>query len=230
MKTKITLLKACIIVGYIGVPLSTCALFYYSARDWGHIIFLIFMLCHSFERVWETFYTTKERRVNELHGDWTLAVVTLAYLVLCFLTIAETFIFVKRFRVCITILGLCLYVLAFLLRWWGMKALGKQWAIHAVGAQKIKKVRLIKIGPFKYVRHPIYLAIIIEVISIPTIANTPWCMLFAISINVPLQIVRLVLEEKSSIRRFGDKYLQYQQEVSQLLPIKYMQHMLFSKK
>jgi len=107
-----------------------------------------------------------------------------------------------------------------------MKALGKQWAIHAVGAQKIKKVRLVKIGPYKYVRHPIYLGIVIEVVSIPLIANAYFSLAFAILINVPLQLIRLRLEERNSFRKFGDIYLRYKQEVSALFPVKYVRRLL----
>lgn len=222
MKKKITLIKIFIITGYLGVPLATVLFFYGSSRSWGHILFLLFMLFHAFERVWETFYTTKEKHADEIHGDWTLAVVTFAYLLLCFLTIGETYTKVNNYNVAVTGFGLALYGISFRLRWWGMKSLGQQWAIHAVGAQKISRVRLIRIGAFKYIRHPIYLSIMIEVVSIPMVGNAFWGILFAVCINVPLQLLRLILEEKSSSRRFGDDYENYKKEVSMLFPIKFL--------
>jgi len=227
MEKKITLIKSFICLGYVGVPLATCILFFYSPRSWGHIVFLIFMIFHSFERVWETFYTTKEKKAYELHGDWTLAVVTAAYLLLCFITVAECYIKVQKFNPVVTVIGFVFYILAFRIRWWGMRSLGKQWAIHAVGVQKIEKIRLIKIGAFKYIRHPIYLSIMMEVVSIPILANAFWSTLFAIAVNVPLQYMRLVIEEQTSMRRFGDEYVKYKQETDRLVPIKYFKRKIF---
>lgn len=109
-----------------------------------------------------------------------------------------------------------------------MRSLGKQWAIHAVGARKIKKVRVIKVGAYKYMRHPIYLGIILEVLSLPMIASAFYSIGLAAFINVPLQYLRLLMEEKSSVRRFGDRYIQYMNEVSMLLPLKYLRNKWFS--
>jgi len=223
MSKKITPIKIFIILGNLGVPLSAVLLFFLTPRSLPSVFFLLFMLFHAFERVWETFFTTQERKVFEFHGDWTLGAVTMAYLFLCFLSIFEFFLVPRNYNFLAGFLGVLLYIAAFRLRWWGMKSLGKQWAIHAVGAQKIKKVRLIHLGAFRYTRHPIYLGIILEVISIPLIANAYFALLVACCINIPLQIIRLIEEEKSSVRRFGDDYRKYQREVDMLIPFKFFQ-------
>jgi len=216
----VTPIKAFVLLGNIGVPVSVAILFVSSLHAPQQIFFLVFMLFHAFERVWETFYTSKERKPFEFHGDWTLAMVTVAYLALCFITIFEFFLMPGTFRWSVSVLGLLLYFAAFRLRWWGMKSLGKQWAIHAVGAQKIKRVRLIRLGAYKYIRHPIYLGIMLEVLSIPLVANAAIALLMAVIVNVPMQILRLLEEEKSSARRLGEPYLKYAREVDMLLPIK----------
>ena len=208
-------------MGNGGVPLSALILFLASNHSVEKILFLIFWLFHSFERVWETFYTSKERKAFDFHGDWTLGAVTMAYLFLCFLCIFEFFLVPRSFNYGVAILGMALYLGAFRLRWWGMKSLGKQWAIHAVGAQKIKKVRLIRVGAFKYMRHPIYLGIILELLSLPLIANAYFVLFIACFINIPLQLIRLLEEEKSSVRRLGESYREYKREVDMLIPFKY---------
>ena len=107
--------------------------------------------------------------------------------------------------------------------------MGKQWAVHAVGVRKIRKVRLIKIGAYKYIRHPIYLGVILEVLSLPIIANAFFSFIFALLVNIPLQFVRLIEEEKSSVRRFGERYNEYKKEVSALFPFKYLQKRWMAK-
>jgi methyltransferase len=221
MSQKPTLLKTFILLGNVGVPAATILLFLVSPKRSEQIFFLVFMLFHAFERVWETFYTSRERKAFEFHGDWTLGAVTAAYLFLCFLVIFEFFLMPRSFQWGIAFIGLGLYGAAFRLRWWGMKSLGKQWAIHAVGARKIKKVRLIKLGAYKYMRHPIYLGIILEVLSLPLIANAYLALALACLVNIPLQIIRLWEEEKSSLRRLGEPYRTYQKEVDMLIPFRY---------
>jgi len=230
MLKRINWLKTFILLGKIGVPLTATVLFCLSDRGLTSIFIFSFWLFHAFERVWETFYTSHERKPFQFHGDWTLAVVTLAYLVLSFVILFEFYLLGKNFSVWISGLGLMLYAIAFRLRWWGMKSLGQQWAIHAVGAQKIKKVRVIRLGAFKYIRHPIYLGIMVEVVSLALIANATYALLFACLINIPLQVIRLREEEKSSVRRFGESYQTYQQEVDMLMPFKHFRSLFQLKR
>ena len=222
MKKRNKLVKVFIYLGRFGIPFAVAVLFFFSSREWYQIFFLVFMIAHCVERVWETFYTTKEHRPDEFHGDWTLAWATIAYIVMCFAVTFEFYFTVKRLNLYITAFGLLCYAFSMYMRWAGMRALGKQWAIHAIGAQKISKVRLIKIGVYKYVRHPIYLGIIFEVISIPIISNAFYSLAFVALINLPIQIARMKLEEINNIRKLGDKYKDYMTEVNALIPVKYL--------
>jgi methyltransferase len=215
-----SLIKVFIILGNVGVPITCGILFVTSQKNIYIIFFTLFMLFHSYERIWETFFTTKEHKVDKFQGDWTLAVVTVAYLLLCWFSILDFYINPNSFNVMSVSWGVLLYVSSFRLRWWGMKSLGKQWAIHAVGAQKIKKVRLIKLGPYKYVRHPIYLAVMMEVLSIPLLASSLGGIVFAAVVNIPLQYLRLIKEEQSTLRKLGESYKSYIREVDRLIPLK----------
>lgn len=219
---KISIISFFILAGNLAFPVVLTLLFLQSDRSFYRALFLLFMLIHAFERVWETFFTSKERHGYEIHGDWTLVVVTAAYLILCFSLSLEFFLSGITPKIEIVCIGLILYLGSFTLRWWGMRSLGKQWAIHAVGVQKIRKVRLLRIGAYKWIRHPIYLGVVLEVLSLPTIANTFFSLIFAVAVNIPLQYVRAVMEEKYSARRFGLQYEQYKSEVGMFLPFKYL--------
>lgn len=219
-----TLIKFFILTGNFILPLYAGVLFYFTNKSIVGLLMLLFICFSIIERAWETFRTSKERRRDEIHGDWTLAAVTGTYLILFFIFVSEFYFFAKTLNVWITCVGMVLWLVAFRLRWWGMAALGKQWAVHAVGAQKIKNIRLIKIGPYKYVRHPIYLSIMMEEMSFPMIANTYGAFFFAIFVCVPFVILRARLEEKSSIRRFGPHYEDYKKEVDMFFPIRLLKH------
>lgn len=224
MSKQFTLVRVLILFGYIGFPIISLTFFYFSKRELIQCFFVSFIMLHAIERVWETFTTTKERKVDQLHGDWTLIAVTIAYIFLCFSLVFEFFLSQKGINFITSLLGFVFYIIAFRIRWWGMKSLGKQWAIHAVGAQKIKKVRIIKIGAYKYMRHPIYVGSMLEMISLPLIICGPFTAIFAATINIPLQIIRTFLEEKNALRRFGNDYRNYQKTVDMFIPIKYFKN------
>jgi len=186
-------------------------------RNGGHA-FSFFILIVAIERLWETFYSSQERRRHRIHGDWTLPLVSIFYLALGFIKINEFFLINRKINISLVILSTMLYCYAFALRWLARKSLGKQWTVHAAGAQKIKRIRLLKTGPYKYIRHPIYAGVILELISFSLIFNTYYAFLFCLSFNVPLQIFRSYIEEKASARRFGRAYLEYKKEIPAFIP------------
>ncbi len=221
LSKKISWIQVLALLGSVGVPFFAVLFFIFSKKETFQWFFLFFIIVHSLERVWETFYTSKERRPFELHGDWTLIATTGAYIFLCLISAIECFLFRANYLLVLGLIGAMLYLASFRLRWWGMTALGSQWAVHAIGAQKVSKVRVIKIGPYKYIRHPIYLAIFLEVLSIPLIANSFIGLLFAAFFYIPLQYKRLLEEEKNNIRKMGEPYLTYMQETGSLFPCKW---------
>lgn len=186
----------------------------------GRHIFTGFVFFVLFERLWEAFFTTKEHNVYKLQGDWTLPLITICYAIMGLVAILEFFLLHRKVNAVVTLIGIFGFLTAFLLRWWGILALGEQWAIHAIGAAKLKKreLKLVKQGPYKYIRHPIYLSIIIEVIALALIPNSYYALYFAVLVCVPLLILRTHLEEKSSVRKFGEEYIKYKEELPMFIP------------
>ena len=208
-------------IGLVGIP-TVCLIFKFRYPDspygWIFVVFICFIVI---ERVWETFYSTGENKRYKLQGDWTLPLVSIAYELMLFGIIFEHFLIKKQLNLWITAFALLIYGLSCIFRVWGMMTLKEQWAVHAVGAQKVKDAFLVQAGPYKYVRHPIYFGVILEVISIPLIWNAYFVVVFTIVINVPLQIVRAYFEEKASIRKLGREYISYRNSVPALFPVNF---------
>lgn len=219
MSKKINIVKLFTLTGNLVVPCYAVIFFFIKHGRTPLDLFMLLFVCFVIiERAWETFCTSKEHRKDEYHGDWTLVAVTSTYLLIFFIFIPEFFLITQTFNYWILGGGLFLWLLALRLRFWGMSALGKQWAVHAVGPQKIRHVRLIELGPYKRIRHPIYLAIMIEELSFPIIANAPIALFFVIFVCIPLVVIRAFVEEKTSLHRFGEKYLDYKQRTGMFFP------------
>jgi protein-S-isoprenylcysteine O-methyltransferase Ste14 len=80
--------------------------------------------------------------------------------------------------------------------------------------------RLIKEGPYKYMRHPYYLSVMLELAGFPLIPNAYFSFLISLCFYFPLVFIRLYLEEIEMINKFGDSYNLYKNEIRGLLPIK----------
>ena len=63
-----------------------------------------------------------------------------------------------------------LFVAANLVRWWVIRTLGEHWNVQVVDSTKLG---FISSGPFRYVRHPNYAAVFVEMVALPLI-HTAW--------------------------------------------------------
>jgi len=80
--------------------------------------------------------------------------------------------------------------------------------------------RLVKDGLYRYVRHPIYLGVLLGAIAIPIYATSFLGFVFALT-AIPLFIYRMGVEEKMLIEEYGDEYLEYMKATSKLIPYIY---------
>ena len=72
-------------------------------------------------------------------------------------------------------------------------------------------------GPFKYVRHPIYLSMYILCIGLGLMFFT-WLWFVVLAVFFPLWYLECKKEEQEMIERYGDEYIDYRQETGMLLP------------
>lgn len=216
---KRLILPILITIGSVVGPALCVVLQVNLNRKYGWF-FVFFMAFHALVRAWETFFTTKEKNRLEVSEDWTLILVTVVYIFFSFLVVLEFFLVNRRLSFTITSIGALLYLISYRLRWWGMKALGSQWAIHAVGEKKVKRTRLLHLGPYKYVRHPIYVSILLDQLSLLLISNALYTTLYFIVFSTSAYYIRMHMEEIANVKKFGDAYIQYQREVSMFFPFK----------
>ena len=102
-------------------------------------------------------------------------------------------------------------IVAQALRYWAVITLGARWNTRVIvmaGAAPVTS------GPYRFVRHPNYLAVIIEMISVPMIYGCWRTALIFSCGNAVLLALRISREE----RALGDKYTDAFASVPRLLP------------
>jgi len=115
----------------------------------------------------------------------------------------------------VSLVAAAFYVFALALRNSAIRTLGRYFSLHVeIRGQH----ELIKCGVYRYIRHPIYLAVVVELLSVPLVPNAYYTTLAALVLYMPLLAMRLRQEEREMLAKFGEAYRQYQREAGALLP------------
>lgn len=80
--------------------------------------------------------------------------------------------------------------------------------------------KLVTHGIYRYVRHPVYLGVIIAIIGIPVYASSLYGLMIMIAL-IPVILNRIRLEERLLTEEFGDAYLEYKTTTKKLIPFIY---------
>lgn len=78
------------------------------------------------------------------------------------------------------------------LRWWCITVLGHQWNTRVI---VVPGLSLVAAGPYRWIRHPNYVAVVAEGIALPLV-HTAWITTVVfLLLNIPLLTVRIRAEE-----------------------------------
>jgi protein-S-isoprenylcysteine O-methyltransferase Ste14 len=114
--------------------------------------------------------------------------------------------------------GILCAVISFRLRWAAIAALGKFWSLHV---EMRDNHEFVQSGPFRFMRHPTYFSMVLELAAFGLICNA-WCLLLVAPFAfLPALILRLRLEEPALVEKFGERYREYQRRVPMLIPYKW---------
>lgn len=117
-----------------------------------------------------------------LHGLWLMA------------CLAEPFIWSRPVEPVVSGVALLLLLAGQALRWWARRTLGPRWTVPIItlpGAPRIAT------GPFRYVNHPNYLGVVIEIAALPLVhAAYATAAVFTVA-NALLLAWRVAAEERA---------------------------------
>jgi methyltransferase len=80
------------------------------------------------------------------------------------------------------------------LRWWCVQTLGPQWNTRIV---VVPDLPLVRRGPYRWLRHPNYVAVVVEVAALPLV-HSAWLTAIAFSLlNVAVLSLRIPAEQRA---------------------------------
>jgi methyltransferase len=89
---------------------------------------------------------------------------------------------------------LALVVASQALRWWCIATLGRQWNTRVI---VVPGLRLVRSGPYRRLRHPNYVAVVVEGFALPLVHAAWWTAVTFTVLNAALLAVRIRVEDQA---------------------------------
>lgn len=112
----------------------------------------------------------------------------------------------------LAIVGEGMVAISILLLYWGHKTIGNQWPV----VNAMKNYKMVTTGPYKYIRHPIYLSFFLFVIG-KSLAFANLLLLIIIPSLIMLY-AHALMEEQKLVKKFGKSYLEYMGRTGRFVP------------
>lgn len=162
------------------------------------IAYLGLLLAVGVQRLWELQVTKRHKRsllaqgaseVPDPHFRWMALFHTFVLV-----GAALEVVFLHRpFYPIFAALCFAIFIASNALRWWVIRTLGEHWSVHVMDSTAMG---IVTTGPFRYVRHPNYAAVFVEMIALPLI-HCAWITAVAGSImHVVVLSQRLATEDR----------------------------------
>jgi protein-S-isoprenylcysteine O-methyltransferase Ste14 len=178
---------------------------------------LVFFLIAA-EKVWSSLFRMPERVAVTPNRDWTAAAVALAYLGIIFGILAEFHArhvgFPSLAAFCV---GALVYLAGLALKWAALRCLGKSWSIQLDQARP-SALTLVRSGPYRYIRHPIYLGAALDALGVALLFASAWGLASAVVVYWPLLLWRARFEERCLRAELGATYAAYAHDVPGMIP------------
>lgn len=114
-----------------------------------------------------------------------------------------------------TLLGILMIVTGISFRAWAVNSLGK----YFTATVQIKEDhKLVKTGPYRIVRHPSYTGAFLAIIAGGVILESLAGFIISCTAMIIAYYVRIGIEEKELVARFGDDYLAYKKDTKMIIP------------
>lgn len=114
--------------------------------------------------------------------------------------------------------GVVIVIASFVIRRRAIAELGQFWSVHV---EVREEHRFVCSGPFRFVRHPVYFSMFLELLAITLACGAFFTMTLIPLAFVPILLMRLRLEETALVEKFGPAYQEYRRSTPALFPWKW---------
>ena len=173
---------------------------------WSQTLFLSLFALVALERGWELVLSTRHARralargAVSGEGRGAYATMVAAHALFLVAAPAEVLVFERPFLPLLAAGMLPLAAGAMALRYWAVSALGERWNTRLL---VVPGDPAVVSGPYRYVRHPNYVAVTIELCALPLL-HTAWATALLASAANAILLARRIPREEAALVRFAD--------------------------
>lgn len=180
------------------------------------LILVVIVVLAGLEQIYETFVLGQRKEKGKLKGErWTIFGMGSIHILTFLATLFEYFALRKSLNYYISFIGLSMYLVGIIGRYWSINALGRFWSVQIEIRDKHK---LITNGPYNLMRHPAYFSLFFKVPAIPLILNSYYTFYLVLLAYCPLVLIRLYCEEIEMFKKFGRSYVRFRKGKWALFP------------
>jgi protein-S-isoprenylcysteine O-methyltransferase Ste14 len=115
-------------------------------------------------------------------------------------------------------LGIAIYTIGIVLRYSGAIYLGEYFTRDV---QVSKDLELVSDGPYRILRHPLYLGLFLLSVGVPMFFRNPVALIFTVGCVGTLINQRMILEEESMEATIGERYREWKRSRYRFIPFIY---------
>ena len=145
-----------------------------------------------------------------LVDNWTFSAAFVSYMVVVTGSLYEYFFTGPQVILPIAMLGYMTATAGLMITRYSVRSLGPYWSVRI----EVKRGHEILVkGPYRFSRHPYYLATLLELGGLCLILNSFWTLLYLSVAHIPILVARIQSEERVLIASLGERYLAYRNRV-----------------
>ena len=166
-------------------------------------VYMLFLAVGALDRVRSTFFKKQTVPDQYIYHRWLFVLPFYTYLLIVFFSIAEFFLTVKSVNLLLSLFGIACFTVGAFVRKKAISDLGKNWSVYT-GIKEGHE--LVTDGIYRYLKHPYYFAVMLELIGVCLVANALYALILVFLIQGFLLAIRINMEERLLVNHFGNAY------------------------
>jgi len=138
----------------------------------------------------------RARRDIPIAEPWLFPMMALLHVGLVVAPLLEVLWFERPFVPALAVAAGTVLVLATALRVWTLRTIGRAWNVRIL---RPRPEAVVTTGPYAWIRHPNYLAVILEVVSLPLL-HTAWIAALALTMLNAVVLYQRIRVEEAELR------------------------------
>jgi methyltransferase len=169
------------------------------------MFYIYFLAVTALEILFETWISARNSRALLQRGAVEIAplllpVMAFLYALMYFGSLAEYLLIPKQLSISWILVFALLYCFAKLLKFWAIASLGSYWTMRVL---IMPQSAVVTTGPYRWIRHPNYVAVLLE-IAATTLIGKSFLTFLVVIVLFSVTLVFRIQQEEAALKKYTD--------------------------